>query len=65
MGSETVEGEKDLMVWDVVQKGFNPLLKTKLISLGLYQVRIHLFQRVFSFVQFVQRGAVLLVLILV
>src|ERR1700678_72293 len=53
------------MVLDVVRKGSNLLLKTKLISLRLYRVRICSYQRGFFFVQFVRRGVVLLVLVLV
>src|SRR5271168_2984145 len=47
------------MVQDVVQKGSNLLLKTRLISLRLYRVRICSCQKGFSFDRFVQRGVVL------
>src|ERR1700678_342326 len=53
------------MVQDVVRKGSNLLLKTKLISLRLYLVRIRSCQRGFFFDWFVRRGVVLLVLVLV
>ena len=53
------------MVRDMVQKGSNLLLKMKLISLRLYRVRICSCQKGFSFDRFVQRGVVLLVLVLV
>src|ERR1700678_4202089 len=53
------------MVLDVVQKGSNLLPKTKLISLHLYRVQIGSCQKGFSFDRFVQRGVVLLVLVLV
>src|ERR1700678_748802 len=51
------------MVLDMVRKGSNLLLKTKLISLHLYRVRICLCQKGFSFDQFVRREVVLLVLV--
>src|ERR1700678_4298421 len=51
------------MVLDVVQKGSNLLLKTKLISLRLYRVWIHSCQKAFSFNRFVRREVVLLVLV--
>src|SRR5271155_3883574 len=51
------------MVLDVVRRDSNLLLKTKLISLCLYRVRIRLYQRGFSFDRFVQRGVVLLILV--
>src|ERR1700678_1822538 len=53
------------MVVDVVRKGSNLLLKTKRISLRLYRVRIRSCQKGFPFDRFVQRGVVLLVLVLV
>src|SRR6202522_3006777 len=53
------------MVLDVVRRDFNLLLKTRLISLCLYRVRISLYQKGFSFDRFVRRGVVLLVLVLV
>src|ERR1700678_3869663 len=53
------------MVLDMVRKGSNLLLKTKLISLCLYLVRICSYQRGFFFDWFVRRGVVLLVLVLV
>src|ERR1700678_3287266 len=53
------------MVLDVVRKGSNLLLKTKRISLRLYRVRIRSCQKGFPFDRFVQRGVVLLVLVLV
>src|ERR1700678_3168840 len=53
------------MVLDVVRKGSNLLLKTKLISLCLYRVRVHFYRRGFFFDWFVRRGVVLLVLVLV
>src|SRR5271168_4336051 len=53
------------MVLDVVRKGSNLLLKTKLISLRLYRVRVRSYQRGFFFNRFVRRGVVLLVLVLV
>src|ERR1700678_1263480 len=51
------------MVLDVVQKGSNLLLKTKLISLCLYRVWIRSCQKGFSFDRFIRRGVVLLVLV--
>src|ERR1700678_79371 len=54
-----------LLILDVVQRGSNLLLKTRLISLCLYWVRIHSYQKGFSFDRFTRRGVVLLVLILV
>src|ERR1700678_3223130 len=53
------------MVLDVVRKGSNLLLKTKLISLRLYRVLVRSCQRGFFFDRFVLRGAVLLVRVLV
>src|SRR5271168_823743 len=53
------------MVVDVVRKGSNLLLKTKLISLRLYRVWVRSYQRGFFFDRFVRRGVVLLVLVLV
>src|ERR1700678_2234717 len=49
------------MVLDVVRKGVNLLLKTKVISLRLYWVQVCSYQRGFFFDQFILRGAVLLV----
>src|ERR1700678_827674 len=52
------------MVLDVVRRDSNLLLKTRLISLRLYRVRIRLYQKGFSFDRFVRRGVVFLVLAL-
>src|SRR5271168_5134041 len=51
------------MVVDVVRKGSNLLLKTRLISLRLYRVRFCSYQRGFFFDRFVRRGVVLLALV--
>ena len=51
--SGTVEYEMGLMARDVVRRGSNLLLKTKLIILRLYWVQVHLCQRDFSFDRFV------------
>src|SRR5271168_5652975 len=51
------------MVLDVVRRDSNLLLKTRLISLRLYRVRIRLYQKGFSFDRFVRRGVVFLVLV--
>src|SRR5580692_5881893 len=53
------------MVLDVVRRDSNLLLKTRLISLRLYRVRIRSYQKGFSFDRFVRRGVVFLVLVLV
>src|SRR5271168_5140716 len=53
------------MVLDVVRRDSNLLLKTRLISLRLYRVQIHSYQKGFSFDRFVRRGVVFLVLVLV
>src|ERR1700678_3106906 len=53
------------MVLDVVRRDSNLLLKTRLISLRLYRVRIRSYQKGFSFDRFVQRKVVFLVLVLV
>src|SRR5271168_2197866 len=53
------------MVLDVVRRDSNLLLKTRLINLRLYRVRIRSCQKGFSFDWFVRRGVVLLVLVLV